>query len=281
MHIVWILRELWRLRVFVVVVVVFALLAAVAVSYSVSFPGKLESRRYHVGVATARLLVDTPSSQVVEVSPKGSDTLGVRANLIASLMVDGVFKSAIARRAGLPTEQLVGISQNAAGESQSAGAPPERGVNVLNTRVIPDLDGNQLPIIQIDTQASDAAGAARLADAAVAGLRDYLDSQAAAEQVPSARRLRVGGLGAAQASEVTRGPSLVLASAVAIFVFISGCALILGVVALIRGWRESALADEWPLETLDDDHTEEPDSDDVAAVVRPAVGARSSLSRVR
>jgi hypothetical protein len=281
MNIVWILRELWRLRVFVVVVVIFALLAAVAVSYRVSFPGKLESRRYHVGVATARLLVDTPSSQVVEVSPKGSDTLGVRANLIASLMVDGVFKSAIARRAGLPPDQLVGISQNGAGESQPAGAPPKRGVNVLNTRVIPDLDGNQLPIIQIDTQASDAAGAARLADAAVAGLRDYLDSQASAEQVPAARRLRVGGLGAAQASEVTRGPSVVLASGIAIFVFVSGCALILGVVALIRGWRASALADEWPLETLEDDDTEAPDSDDVATVVRPAVAARSSLTRVR
>ena len=50
---------------------------------------QLKYSGYLVGVATTRVLIDTPSSQVVDVSPKGSDTLGVRANLIASLMVDG------------------------------------------------------------------------------------------------------------------------------------------------------------------------------------------------
>ncbi len=252
MDLVKILRDLWRLRFVVVVVWLIALLAGTMVIYRVS-PGKLESRRYVVGVATTRVLIDTPSSQVVDVSPKGSDTLGVRANLIASLMVDGVFKNAIARRAGLPPDQLVGISRNDADQSQSP-SPPARG-NVLTTRLLSNVDGDQLPIVEIDTQAADASRAAALANAAVAGLREYLDARAAIEQVPPARRLRVSGLGAAQASTVTRGPSRALALFVVIFVFALGCALVLAGLALVRGWRALA-QDDLPLELIEPDDTE-------------------------
>ena len=211
------------------------------------------------------MLIDTPSSQVIEVSPKGSDTLGMRANLIASLMVDGVFKAAIAKRAGLPADELVGISQNDDAESQPDTPRPKTGDSVLTTRVLPDLDGNQLPIIQIETQASDGAAAAKLADAAIASLREYVDAQANAEQVPSGRRLRVSGLGPAQASEATRGPSLWLPFAVAIFVMVTGCGLIL-VVAHSR--RAMQLAEEeWELDTPDEVAGEEFDSDAVQTVV--------------
>ena len=44
-----------------------------------------------------------------------------------------------------------------------------------------------LPIVSIDAQAPDAQRAARLANAATTGLRDYLRSVAAAQNVPNAR----------------------------------------------------------------------------------------------
>ena len=65
-----------------------------------------EPRQYTVGVATARVLVDTPQSQVIKVDPKGSDTLGLRASVLANLMVEGEARAAIARRAGLKPRQL-------------------------------------------------------------------------------------------------------------------------------------------------------------------------------
>jgi capsular polysaccharide biosynthesis protein len=261
LNLVTILRDLWRLRVLVVVVWLLALVAGAAVTFQVfSLPAKLESRSYQVGVATTRVLIDTPSSQVVDVSPKGSDTLGVRANLIASLMVDGAFKDAIARRAGLRLDQLVGVARNDAEQSQTSRPSPRRGANVLTTRLLSNVDGDQLPIVEIDTQAADAERAAALANAAVAGLREYLDKQAAAERVPPARRLRVSGLGAAQASEVTRGPSKILALAVVLVVFGIGCALILGGLAIVRGWRALSQynlplepIEDFPLEPIDDD----------------------------
>src|SRR4051812_44616351 len=131
-----ILRNLWRQKLMVLVVAVLALLAGFAVLYKISFPSHLESRKYEVGVASARILVDTPNSQVVEVAPKGSDSLGVRANLLASLMVDGVVKEAIAKRAGLDPNKLVSITDAVTAPAAAAEKPPTRHDFVITTHVV-------------------------------------------------------------------------------------------------------------------------------------------------
>jgi hypothetical protein len=239
MDTVTILRDLWRARVFVAVVALVAIMAGILVGFRVSLPTTIESRRYEVGVASARILVDTPNSQVVEVAPKGSDTLGVRANLLASLMVDGVIKEAVAQRAGLKPDQLVGLT-DAASEPTPDAPPSERSAFILKTLVLTNSGGDQLPIIEINAQAPDVRGAARLASAAVSGLRDYLNSKAATQRIPDADRLQVNSLGAPQAAIEARGPSKVLASMAAIFLFVLGCGAILMVRALVRGLRAAA-----------------------------------------
>jgi hypothetical protein len=233
-----IFRDLWRLRRLVVLAGVAALLAAVVVAFEVP---SLESRRHEVGVATARILVDTPKSQVLKVAPKGSDTLGLRANVLANVMVEGVVRAAVAERIGLRPSQLQGVAESAAAPSVApAPSSTTSATNplayVLKTRVVASTDGD-LPIIEIEAQAPDAARAAKLANAAVEGFRDYLDSKAATEEVPDAERLRVSGLGAAQAGEVVHGPSPVIALVVALFVFGLGCAAILVSSGAIRAWR--------------------------------------------
>jgi hypothetical protein len=247
MDTVTILRDLWRVRLFVAGVALLAVLIGTAVVYKISFPPKLESRRHTVGVATARILVDTPSSQVVAVAPKGSDTLGVRANLLASLMVDGVIRTTIAQRAGLHPNQLAGVT-DAATDQSPAPAQSGRQANVLTTQVLTNSAGDQLPIIEVDAQAPDGARAARLANAAVSGLRDYLNSKAALQKVPDADRLQVIGLGAPQASTQVKGPSNVLAFIATIFMFVLGCAAILAVTALRRGWQAAAAREGVELE---------------------------------
>ena len=228
MELVTILRELWHRRTIVALVALVSLIVGAAVAFRLP---SLESRKYEVGIATARILVDTPKSQVVEVAPQGSDTLGVRANLIASLMADGVVKDAIAKRAGLKLDELEGVAENTAGTSGAAAVEPTAFTaddHVLTTRVIQTPDGDRLPIIDIETQAPDTAGAAKLANAAVAGLRDYLDSRAASEEVTAAKRLRFTSLGPARAAEFVRGPGIPMAIGAALFVFVGGCAIMLG-----------------------------------------------------
>jgi hypothetical protein len=240
MDTVTILRDLWRLRLAVVVIAVLAVLVGMALVFKLP---SLESRKYEVGVATARILVDTPSSQVVEVAPKGSDSLGVRANLLASLMVDGVVKAAIAERAGIAPEKLVGITE-AATEPGPVAKPPSSRDFVLTTRVLTNTGGDQLPIIEIDSQAPDRAAAAKLAIAAVEGLGDYLDSTAALQQVKDADRLKVSGLGAPQAVSEIRGPSNMMAIVAVIFIFALGCAALLGIRALVAALRAASARDQ-------------------------------------
>jgi hypothetical protein len=258
---VTILGRLWQQRAAVGLFAVLAALAGAFVAYRPSLPP--ESRQYKAGSAYARILVDTPASQAIEVSPEGGETLGGRASLLANLMAGGEIKERIARRAGLDASQLITVAPSDA-ESET-GAPTEprgRRSNVLTTHVPTDDTGVQLPIIDVETQAVDADRAVALADAALAGLNEFLDSKASADRVPDARRLRVQALGAPQGRSVTRGPGTVLAVVAALFVFALLCGLLMLVDALARSWR-AATAErarqrqlahlEWSLEEDDAD----------------------------
>jgi hypothetical protein len=235
---VTILRELWRRRLLVALVALLAIFVGLALTYRLSLPP--ESRKYEVGIANSRVLVDTPTSQVVQVDPKGSETLGPRASLIATLMVEGEVKAAIARRAGLPPKRLVAVSQaDIDSGSVSSSTLQDPDVNLLTTQVFASPEGDQLPIVEIEAQTPSVAGAAKLASAAVDGLRDYLDSKAAAEDAKDRRRLMVAPLGDPQARVQERGPSRVIAVGSAVFILLGGCGAILGASALARGWREA------------------------------------------
>jgi len=75
-----------------VVAALIAVLVGLAVGYRVGFPPKLESRQYTVGIASLTALVDTPSSQVVDLGGKAApDTLtvtGLPASRIADLIAE-------------------------------------------------------------------------------------------------------------------------------------------------------------------------------------------------
>lgn len=250
-----ILRELWRHRIAVAVFAVIALLCSSALAYRFSFPP--QSRKYTIGMATTRILIDTPASQVIEVAPKGSDTLGARSSLLSSLMSQGEVKAAIARRAGLQPSQLVAQDESASDPSVTPSAPPDpRRAYVMKTSVMTNDAGTQLPIIQVDTQAPDVAHAASIASAAVDGLRGYLDAKAAVEGVGATHRLRVTSLGQPLVRESSHGPGVAMAVVAAMFIFGFLCSMLLLVSALARGLRQAADADamaaaEVPL--VDDD----------------------------
>jgi hypothetical protein len=163
-------------------------------------------------------------------------------------MVDGVVKDTIARRAGISPDQLDGVATSAVTQTPAPSEPSQPSRHRITTRVLTSDAGDDLPIVDVDAQAPDANGAATLANAAVAGLRQYLNSQAAVDRVPDARRLRVTGLGPAQAGVVDRGPSGVMAIAVAIVLFGVGCGMLLIVRWLAREWL--AVAEEEEEEAL-------------------------------
>ena len=251
-----ILKDLWRCRVLVAAFCLVSVLIGIFVACEPGFPPK--SRAHHVGEGHLQILVDTPASQVVEVETEGSTSLGSRASLIANLMVAGEVKQAIARSAKLPPQRLIAISEAAVVPSTP---PPARlkdsRAYVLKTSVVSNEDGVQLPIIAVDTQAPDANRAAALANAAAAGLKEYLDARATVTRVPDAKRLQVRSLGVAQARDVVKGPSVLLAAFVAIFTFGALCgALLLAIrmsVTVRHLQRRDAYEQDWhPAETRDE-----------------------------
>ena len=179
------------------------------------------------------MLIDTPSSQVAAIAPEGSGDLGMRADLLSRIMVEGTVKAKIARAAGLHPNALFGVL--AVGRGRPGGAKPPRDAPVLTTEVVVASYSTQLPLIQIEARAGDAASAAKIADAAVKGLRNYVDEQAVDTNVPAQRRVRVTPLGVTQAETAVRGPKSVFAVIAAIFVFGLGCACIVALAALGRG----------------------------------------------
>jgi hypothetical protein len=237
MEFVALLRNLWRLRAVVAVVAIFAIFVGYSMAYRVP---TLESKQYTVGVATATALVDTPSSQVVDLGvEQGVDVGGLssRATLLASVMTSSPVKDKIAARAGIDPEKLIAVGpsqESPGGASPAATSDPK--ANVLKASV-PTLEAGTIPIIVVETQSPDAKSAARLADGAITELKEHVQSLAVTDNVSDARRLVVRDLSPAHATTATQGPGKASAVIATIFVFLFGCGAVLGLVWLINAWR--------------------------------------------
>jgi hypothetical protein len=279
MAIVTILRELSRHRRLIACGWVLAVLAGLAITCTLSIPPK--SRQYSQGVASARVLVDTPRSQIVEVSPRGTGTIGEQTLLLASVMVDGTIKAATASGAGIAPSQLTGINSAVTVPSASgptpAPMPSGRDAYVLSTQVLTNAQGDDLPIIELSARGPTEQGAVRLVTASVASLRAYLNSKASSERVPDHSRLDVSALGLTQASTETRGPSALIGVVVGALVFLAYCACLLGGLRLRDAWRASTRDDEMEIEDLLDwPDVPVPDGSTNGSSERQPVGPRRS-----
>jgi hypothetical protein len=246
MEFVKLLRELWRKRVALALAVVLAILVTIFAAYRVS-PGGIASRQHYVGIASARVLVDTPSSQVIDLGLKEDANAGVlpaRAVLLANLLTTSPLRDDIAKRAGVRPDRLIALADTPTDSGPPVSAPLTTGASVKLgdplANVVKLHTDVSLPLITVNTEAPDAATAARLANSTVAVLTDYLQSAVAGGQVPKDRQVVLKRLGAASAAVEQRGPSRLIALTAGIFFFLFACGAILLVSALAREWRKTA-----------------------------------------
>lgn len=276
MDVVFILRELWRQRVLVAVVAVVAVLLGGFVVYSPGLPP--ESRQHQVGVASSRALVDTPNSQVADLglTEPGTDPVSLpgRAALLANLLTTSPLREEIAKRAGVEPELLVTSADTPTDTPQrkteiTTGAAVKPGDPEANTLIFHTDD--ELPLITVNAQAPTAETASRLADSSIEVLEQHLASVVNDTGVPSSRRLVVEKLGAPGAAAQTVGPSRLIAVLVTVVLFALGCAALVGISALIRGWREAAAIEQafdassetfGPVPPVPADEEEEADDED-------------------
>lgn len=240
------LRALWAKRLVVLLVTVLAVGASVALT--VTTPEQSS------GIAQSLALVDTPSSQVVDLGGLADvasiATLTTRANLLTGLVTSAPLKNYIALRAGISPSSLLALSAatqpTAAPGASSSPAPgpntspaPTKRMPYVLTASVPELQTGQVPILMIDTQGPTAAGAARLANSAITVLTDYLHSLAKSDNVPASRRVIVRQLGAATSSTNTQGASKIVSVGAGLVILLIGCGLILIIPAMRSGWRRA------------------------------------------
>jgi hypothetical protein len=230
-------RELWARRAWVAV----AIAAAIACGLLVA------DQRYSVHEAEADILVDTQSSQVVDLGASNRDvettpdieTLATRARLLGNLMASGPLKQAIAAEAGIRPELLVVVPPASTLGGTAVPVAPAA------SRKVPERDATRLtltadetlPILHATAQAPDGPTAEGLAHGAVTELEKHLGSLAAEDSIPEARRLVVSSIGVQGAVTVDRGPSAALIGAVVIAVLVASCGLIVLVPRLLSNWR--------------------------------------------
>jgi hypothetical protein len=239
------LRELSRLPA---AMAASALLAAFAAVWSVAsislLPPGLEPRTLNMATASAQVVVDTPHSAVLDLRQGTDDILPLknRAVLIGTLMGSATVRADIARRAGVPTERLEVVAPRTPQQPrpvEQSGAKKGPGDLLESTdqyRI--DIQANPtVPLLNIDAQAPTAESARRLANAAVAGLGDFLRRVAASEKTPKAMQVDLRQLGTAQGRVINGGIQLQVMIVVFTLVFALSCGAAMLIARVRRGWR--------------------------------------------
>jgi hypothetical protein len=168
MEVLGLLGVLWRRRLALAVGAIAAVAAAVAV-------GTAPPSSY--GVGWARIVLDTPESQVVDTKPSGADTLPWRASLLIHLMSSDQERRDLSRRVGIRPEELAvidtGLSAPEATASLPSAASKLAAVDPAPYVLTMYRSTDQLPMITIEGAAPDTRRAARL----VQGVVDMLKAQ--------------------------------------------------------------------------------------------------------
>jgi hypothetical protein len=236
-----VMRELWRRRGLVLVVVIVAAIGAAASQYNLPSG---ESKTLEYASAQSQMLVDIPHSPVADVG-KEFEPLVDRAAVYAKLMTSASVMDVIGKQAGVPGGSIIATAPLEANQPKANKEPgaEQRGVQLLGEEVPKRLffaaEPGQ-PIITISSQAPTARGAIDLANAAVTGFRNYITDIQESQDVKPRRRVRVEQLGPATGGVVNEGASKAAMVMIFIALFIGGCILILFLSHVRRGWRDDA-----------------------------------------
>jgi hypothetical protein len=258
------LHQLWRHKGGVAACLAFAVLMSLWSLYHLSvFPPGLKARHLQIGAAATTVLVDAPKSKVVDLRANTQDlqSLTTRADLLSNVMASSPVRLFIARRAGVPINQVVATASLGTDLPRSALEP---GSERRSSDLIRETDLYRLaisvnpaqPLIYVNSQAPTADGASRLANAAVDGLNDYLTMMADREGIAPPSRTRLIQFGRAQGGIVNPSVNLEIGLLTFLISFVVACAAFRVVLRVRHGWaldaaRERREGKNWWLPKLD------------------------------
>ena len=172
MELLPLIRRLWERRVVLLAALALAIAAAIAIG---------PAPKAVSGIAWTRVALDTPSSQLVDTAPKGADSLSWRASLLMHEMATDQTQRRLASTLGVRPDE-VAVVDPMLEQPEVPASLPEKASDAAAVTAAPyvltvEMRNSSLPVIALEATALDAAGAKRLADAAV----DVLESRAGRE----------------------------------------------------------------------------------------------------
>jgi hypothetical protein len=238
------LYQLRHRRLIVALSLLIATVAAVSSAYKLTLsPPGLVPRSIGMATASTQVLVDNPYSIVLDLN-QGSyqlQQMAQSATLLGNVMVSPAVQEDIAQRVGIPLGDIeVTVPATPQSPQAIASPQPRKTADLLssNDQYRINVQANPtVPILDIYTEARTPAIAKALANAAVAGLTDYLGKFA--QGVPAKQQVRVEQLGSAEGGAVTGGLRVEVLGLVFLFAFPISCATIFGIVRVARGWKMS------------------------------------------
>jgi hypothetical protein len=230
MELLPILRLAWRRR--------FALGLGVVLALAL---GVLSARgaATRQGIASTRLVLDTPVSQLVDAAPKGAETLGWRTELLAELMTTRPARLQISHEARVSMQQLVVVNPTL-NTPVLPTTLPRRAASVAVSSsaqsVLTVLADPTLPMVSLEASAPSRDAAARLAAAGASALRTVA---AVPPDSPRTQPIVVQDAGSIRASDVASGAGKKQAAAVCMAVFLLWSAMVLVVPGALTRARRS------------------------------------------
>jgi hypothetical protein len=173
MELLPILRLMWRRRLPLAVGAVVALAALIGMGGTKPITTK-------TSIAWTSVALDTKKSQLVDVAPSGGSTLAWRASLLGDLMMTTSASQDLARRIGVPSDQLL-VDDGDLGQPLVPTAMATAASNASTDPTAPYMvsvftQDDTLPVISVNAAAPTAAGATALANAVVAEMGTHASS---------------------------------------------------------------------------------------------------------
>jgi len=247
------LRELWRSRLGVALSFALAVLAAAwsVGTISLSPPG-IKSRTVQMAAASTRVLVDTPTSSVLDlaVATQEISSMTNRALLVSNVMASEPVREYIARRSKVPAEILKvssPVTRDWPRQLAQSGSPKKTSdiFSSPNEYRLSLKSNPTVPVIDIYAEAPTAKAARELANGAVTGMRDYLQDIAAQQGVAPRQQVRLEQLGSARGGVVNAGVKTKLPILAFLLVFAASCLAVMFIGRVRRGWTMESDSDRF------------------------------------
>lgn len=242
MEIAYILKELWRHKLWLVLAFIGALVAAVVVSYRVElFPPAIEDKGLSFGTAQTQVFVDAPNSPVANLEGDFAPLIQ-RAAVYGQLLQSSPVLDLIGEKFGVPG-RAIGVAGPSdirpVQEGRNVGSE-ERGAEVAaeatTYRIFASPQG-EVPVVTISAQASDEREAVRLADVAAGTLVDYVRNYESRVPAEPGQRVGIRQLGPATGATIAEGTNRTLGGFAFVAFFLAASGLVLLVAHVARNWR--------------------------------------------